>query len=198
VRPYPQLMLRWGTQDTLSRYRAKEPGLVSSARDEGDVKVVLLEYAGAPQGVVSFFLETNTHRATRDDMFARIDLVIVPGSNRGHGVARALVLCVLGYLLSRCADRLYSVSCLAAHDAIEKILRDEGFVTRAVPDQQYTHAELALTGQSRNRLRDQMTGSAARALRALNYHLRQREGRTGRQAVNDKNLGAAREPSRRV
>ena len=94
VVPYPRLTLRWGTQDILSQHRALEPGLVSSAKDERRVKVVLLEYAGASLGVATFFLETNMRRAPSDNMFARVDLVIVPGSNRGRGVARALVLCV--------------------------------------------------------------------------------------------------------
>ncbi len=177
--PYPQLELRWGTYDALSQFRAKEPGLVSSARNETGVQVVLLEYAGAPQGVVSFFLDTNTLRATRDNMFARIDLVIVPEANRGHGVARALVRCVLTHLLGTHGERLYSISCLAAHDAIVKILRDEEFKTRAVPEQHYTHAELAVTGETRDGLRDRFTSGAERALRAVNFHLRQRAGRSG-------------------
>ena len=41
---HPRLTLRWGTHDVLDRYRNQEPGLVSSATEEGDVKVVLLEY----------------------------------------------------------------------------------------------------------------------------------------------------------
>jgi hypothetical protein len=171
------LTLQWATQDILSQHRALEPALVSSAKDERGVKVVLLAYAGASLGVATFFLETNTRRSSSDNVFARIDLVIVPGQRRGHGVARALVLCVLTYLAGVHADRLYSISCLAAHDAIVKILRDEGFETRAVPDQHFTHAELKVTGQNRAGLRDRLAHDAATALRTVNYRLRQTDGR---------------------
>ena len=173
-------MLRWGTQDILSQYRAREPGLVSSARDGSDVKVVLLEYDGALLGIASFFLETNARRTTTANLFARVDLVIVPGSHRRRGVARALLLCVLTYLLSVHGHRLYSISCLAAHDAIVKILSDEGLRTRPVPERHFTHAELPITGQTRASVRDRIARDAARAVQTVNYRLRQGEGRSGR------------------
>ena len=180
---HPRLVLRWGTQDILRRYRAQEPRLVSSARDGSDVKVVLLEYDGALLGVASFFLETNARRATADNLFARVDLVIVPGSNRRRGVARALVLCVLTYLLGVHGDRLYSISCLAAHDAIVKILRDQGLQTRSVPERHFTHAELPITGQTRAGMRDRIARDAERALQAVNYRLRQGKVRSGRKGA---------------
>ena len=180
---HPRVMLRWGTQDILCQHRALEPRLVSSARDGSDVKVVLLEYDGASLGVASFFLKTNARRATTDNLFARLDLVIVPGSHRRRGVARALVLCVLTYFLGMHGDRLYSISCLAAHDAIVKILRDEGWQTRAVPERHFTHAELPLTRQTRAGVRDRIARNAARALQTVNYRLRQREVPSGRAAA---------------
>lgn len=173
---HPRLTLRWGTQEVLKRFRAGEPGLVSSARATTDVKIVLLEYAGTPLGVASFFLEKNTRRATGDNLFARVDLVIVSESQRGRGVARALVLCVLTYLLGVHGDRLYSISCLAAHDAIVKILCDEGFQTRVVSERHFTHAELRVTAQSRTGVHDRYARDAARALQSVNYRLRQTGG----------------------
>lgn len=82
-------------------------------------------------------------------------------------------------------DRLYSISCLAAHDAIVKILRDEGFETRAVPDRHFTHAELRVTRQNRAGVRDRLALDAASALRTVNYRLRQTSGRPGHEAAPD-------------
>ena len=74
---------------------------------------------------------------------------------------------------------------LAANDAIVKILRDEGFETRAVPDRSFTHAELRVTGQNRTGLRDRRAHDAATALRTVSYRLRQTDGRPGHEAAPD-------------
>ena len=177
VATHSRMRLWWGTQDILRLYHAREPELVSSAIDESDVQVVLLEYNSSVLGIASFFLQTNARRAIPDNRFARVDLVIVPGSNRRRGVARALVLCALTYLVDVHGDRLYSISCLAAHDAIVKILRDLGWQTRAVPERRFTHAELPLTAQTRGGVRDRLARDAARALQTVNYRLHQQSMR---------------------
>lgn len=117
---HPRLTLRWGTQEVLKRFRAGEPGLVSSARATTDVKIVLLEYAGTPLGVASFFLEKNTRRATGDNLFARVDLVIVSESQRDRGVARAV--CVdLSSRRARRSSLQHQLSCRARRDSEDSL-----------------------------------------------------------------------------
>jgi len=172
------MKIKRGTIELLNRYRAIEPGLVSSADEDTPVEVFVLEYNDEPLGVTSFFVQTNPYRKGNENLYARIDLVIVPKRHRGLGVARALMLCALVYLIQVYKDRLYSISCLAAHKAIEKILQDLEFKAKYAEEKNYVQEELEVTRSSCERLLLRFNHEAETALKALNYRFRQEQGKS--------------------
>lgn len=177
VDQYPRMKIKRATMKLLNRYRATEPGLVNSAKEDTPVEVFVLEYDDEPLGVTSFFIQTNPFRKKHENLYARIDLVIVPKHHRGFGVARALVLCVLVYLIKVYKDRLYSISCLAAHKAIEKILQDLQFNAKAAEEKNFVQEELGVTRSSCERILLRFNHEADLALKAVNYRFRQEQSK---------------------
>ena len=89
--------------------------------------MLCLYYKDVHLGSLSFFLEQNEMRKVLQDHFARIDIVIVEKAFRNKAVGNLLVLTVLKYLLDRWGPRIYSISSLAAHEAMVRILEEVGF-----------------------------------------------------------------------
>jgi len=178
VDQYPRMKIKRGTIELLNRYRAIEPGLVSGANEDTPVEVFVLEYDDEQLGVTSFFVQTNHYRKEHANLYARIDLVIVPKRHRGIGVARALMLCALVYLIKVYKNRLYSISCLAAHKAIEKILQDLQFKAKAVEGKNFVQEELEVTRNSCERILLKFNHEADLALKTVNYHFRQEQGKS--------------------
>ena len=88
-----------------------------------------------------------------------------------------LVLGSLVHALDVFAGRLYSISCLAAHDAIRTILEQVGFRHSNRQDRNFVHEELKLDGLNIDELTDTLVAKTAAAIHATNFHMRQR--RTG-------------------
>jgi len=76
-------------------------------------------------GVASVGIGTNLYKARPRNCFGRIYLVIVEREFRRFGLGRILVLTALDFLLDRFGETLYSISCLAAHEAIHRIMHSE-------------------------------------------------------------------------
>lgn len=175
--PYPRLGIGFGDASIYQRFRAVEPQLVSCIDDsESDSirpEILVVELDGAPAGVLSFVVQANTQRKSFDNLFARVDLVIVPGKHRKLGMARLLVLTALLQLLEELGTQLYSISCLAAHPAIESILEDVGFGGEIREGYDFKHEELKLEGVNIAKLRQTLLTKATAAAQLTNYRLRQ-------------------------
>ena len=166
-----------GGIELFKRFRVTAPELVSSASSGTNLQVFLLEYDGKPLGGTTFYVQANDKRKHHENLWARIDLVVVLKTYRRMGVARAVVLCVLVYMTKVYGDRLYSISCLAAHKAIERILRDLQFVTKPVGDKEYVHQELRVTKNSCKEILRLLNSEAEKALRVVSYRFRQEQGK---------------------
>lgn len=170
---YPSLRMRQGGKELFERCRAVAPELVSSAGTGTTLQVFLLEYDGEPIGGTSYFVQTNANRKHQENLWARIDLVVVFKTYRRLGLARLLVLFVLTQILEFYGDRLYSISCLAAHEAIGKILESIQFVAKPMNDKNFVHAELRVTRSSLEKTLHLLNGEAEKALRLVNYRFHQ-------------------------
>ena len=165
------------------QFRCLEPNLVSALDGKDDktrtpLQVISIRDQRELMGVISFFTSFNARRPAASNRFARIDLVIVHDDYRQHGVGRLLVYSAIAHLLIDQRDCLYSISCLAAHDAIAKILEDVGFVASDRDGQNFIHEELKLDGKDRQQLASEFLDHTAMALQRTNYRLRQRNGTT--------------------
>ncbi|MFB3127258.1 MAG: GNAT family N-acetyltransferase, partial [Candidatus Acidiferrales bacterium] len=183
---YPRLQLTRGDEAAYQRFRCREPNLVSYLDEHGSgggqrrLQVLVLRAQGQPVGTVSFIVETNRYRPSQANKFARIDLVMVDPSCRGLGFGRLLILCVMTYLLRAHGKSLYSISCLAAHAAVEKSLQELAFAGRPQKDENFQHMELKLEALDLDRLARQLAQKTATRLQAINFRLRQQENAPSR------------------
>ncbi len=145
---YHELYFSLGDAATYKRLRIVESGLVSCFDDSNiydpqKLQVMSLTKEGEVLGVTSFGIFTNSKRTESQNLYARIDLVITEKKWRGFGVARILVLSVLVYILELYRKRLYSISCLAAHEAIANILESISFTGDRRDEKGFTHETLS-------------------------------------------------------
>lgn len=160
------------------QFRALEPGLVSCLDDRtgGHAAYLLVTVDHEPAGVLSFVQYVNPQKAPPADSFGRIDLVIVAERFRNLGLARLLTLSALVYALEVFGRRLYSISCLAAHPAMETILGDIGFTVRPRDGRNYVHTELPLAPGAWAGLLDDAAAETKSAAQVSNYRIRRRMG----------------------
>ncbi|MEE8397221.1 MAG: GNAT family N-acetyltransferase [bacterium] len=178
--PYPTLRMTRGDLGTFRRLRMLEPGLVSF--NDGKplapgalFGVLAFHVRDEPAGVVSFGVQPNLKKKAERNRFARIDLVIVPPGWRGLGVGRLIVECAVSFLLQNFGGRLYSISSLAAHGAVAKVLEELGFVANERPELSYVHEELRLEEKDPAAVGAEVTKKTGETLRLVFYRLRQRE-----------------------
>ena len=181
LQPFPRLSVTRGDMATYNIFRRREPALVSIAdHEDGEnrkaLDALVLFFEDDPLGAASYVVQTNQHRGPVRNQFARIDLVMADNRFRNLGVGRALVMCVMFHLLRNWQDKLYSISCLAAHEAIRKTLEGIGFVGQAKENLNYVHEEMKLDDSIVTGLTAEMEGRASAALKIVNYHLRQQGG----------------------
>ncbi len=179
----PCLTATFGEQEIYQHFRVLEPHLVSvldevHLRQEPDILV--LRMGGQPAGATSFLVETNVKRPVPPRKYARIDLVITEPDARGLGVGRLMLLGVLTHLLETEGTNLYSISCLAAHPAIEHVLGQLSFEEKPSADhglhadaQQYKHMEIRLDQGKLDDYKRKVLVKTSEALRVTNYRLRQ-------------------------
>ena len=177
-RSYPRLKVSLGDEALYRRFRLREPSLVScldeqSSRSGAGLHFLVIHCNAEPAGVVSLVIQTNTQKRTARNAFARVVLVIVSETYRKLGLGRVLVISALIHLLEKFGSRLYSISCLAAHPAIEKILEQVGFQRSDRPNRSFVHEELKLADKDIDEVLETMTTSAAAAAQAANFRVRQ-------------------------
>jgi GNAT superfamily N-acetyltransferase len=187
---YPILVLRPGDDALYRRFRSLEPGLVSCLDGGGTPPathtILGLHVDGQPGGILSLVMQANRMRPPPADHFGRIDLVIVAPHLRGLGLGRVLVLAGLVHLMEQPLPRLYSISCLAAHAAIARVLESLGFTATERRDRGFVHEELRIDQADTGELIGTWRGELGRALRAAAYRargLRQQQRPAGRTAA---------------
>ncbi len=173
-----RLSLRFADMDVYQRFRSMESGLVScldgqtgSERQAPQVLAIALD--NEPVGAVSFLVSTNAYKQSSSNLYGRIDLVIMSSQSRGMGLGRLLVFCAITQLLAVYGRRLYSLSCLAAHPAMEVILEGAGFSGEYRQNDNFKHEELRLEEADRNALLTIFTEKTAEAFQASSFRLRQ-------------------------
>ncbi len=174
----PQLKMRFVDMDVYQRFRSMESGLVScldgqTGSDRQTPQVLAITLDDEPVGVVSFLVSTNVHKPSSSNLYGRIDLVVMSSQFRGLGIGRLLVLSVITQLLAVYGRRLYSLSSLAAHPAMEVILEGVGFDGEYRQKDNFKHEELRLEEADRSALLTFFGEKTAEALQASNFRLRQ-------------------------
>lgn len=178
--PYPRLSLSLGKEEIYQRFRRIEPSLVSYHNstvgvNQPGVQVLVAHATDSPAGVASFLVETNGYRSGRSNQFARIDLVIVSPQYRGLGLGRLLMFAVIIQLLEVYRRSLYSISCLAAHPAVEKCLEEVGFCGQMRAKGQFKHEEIKLEALDVDDLLNTLVSRMSSAMQMTNFRLRQRQ-----------------------
>lgn len=176
--PFPRFQLKSRQTEVYRRFRILAPTLTSilddaPAASSRNSDMLALYDRGEAVGVASFCLVKNGARKSGAGEFARIDLVITHPSCRGKGYGRLLLLSALTYLLEKSGDRLYSISCLAAHPAIAKVLEDLGFNGERREGRDFKLETLNLgSGDGARRLKE-YSGKLAAHLKIVDYRARQ-------------------------
>ncbi len=119
----------------------------------------------------------NRQRKQIRNAYGRIDLVIVADHARGLGLARVLVNAALVHMLEAFDQRLYSISCLAAHPAIEVILTQVGFVKREPENDGFVHQELRTDELDVRMLIDDFVAATTLALQSASFRCRQQRAK---------------------
>jgi hypothetical protein len=174
---FPDLALNKGDLSILQIFRGQEPQLVAcfDGNDE-EQKSEVLVFTGKnkPLGIVSFVIMENKHKPYPKNKYARIYLVIVKENSRNLGVGRLLTLCAIIYLLRTSGEQLYSISCLAAHEAMETVLKDLSFQHREVKENDFWRGELIWEGSNLEKVTDRLVKFANQYLKQTNFKIRQR------------------------
>ncbi len=176
---FPDLELNKGDLSILQVFRGQEPQLVAFFDGyDGEQKNEVLVFSGKnePLGIVSFVIMENKYKPHPNNKYARIDLVIVKNNSRNLGVGRLLTLCSIIYLLKTSGEQLYSISCLAAHEAMETILKDLSFQHREVKENDFWRGELTWKGSNLEKVTCRYVECANQYLKQTNFKLQQRSG----------------------
>ncbi|MEE9259429.1 MAG: GNAT family N-acetyltransferase [Nitrospinaceae bacterium] len=177
--PYPYLDLFHGDLETYQQLRFHEPGLVSYLDDKPETdeqcfKVLVLHHKGEPVGCVSIVILTNELREGPSKEYTRIDLVIVRNEWQDCGAGRLMILCALVFLFRNFRDRLYSISSLAAHGAVKKVLEDCFFKGRPQEERGFTHEELKLEEINLDEVFRELADKTEKQVKIVDFRFRQR------------------------
>ena len=179
----PRICLANGDHATYRHLRAIETGLVSCCDGSEPPLVLTILVDGKPMGAVSFVVTENVQKAVRRRYFGRIDLVIVERFARDLGLGRLLILSVIAHMLRANAKELYSLSCLAAHHAVAKVLEEIGFTGVPRKDRNFKHMTFPIDAESLEPLCLQVEDALVPALKRTHFRVRQRMGASGEHVV---------------
>lgn len=174
-----RMTLTFCGEDLYRQFRLREPSLVScldqqAPRRDTDLRILALYLDSKPAGVASLIVQRNVQKKTVRNAYGRLDLVIVDRAFRGLGLGKVLVLAAMVHMLEAFERRLYSISCLAAHPAIEAILSQVGFDKRERKDRGFVHQELKLDGLEVRGLVNDLVTATSQAAQVAGFRCRQR------------------------
>lgn len=177
---FPLVKVEITDEDSYKRFRVLEPSLVGCLDDQTNTSDAVSDFIQVscddkPAGVVSLITRVNVRKPPMRALYGRVDLVIVDPRFRGLELGRVLTLVGVNYLLENNGSRLYSISCLAAHPAMEKILESIGFERHERVDTSFVHEEIVLQEDEVVDLTDWMFSETVCAVQRANFKIRQRQ-----------------------
>lgn len=173
---FPYLEVRYSELKTFSSALLRQPQLRSSYNDKLEAgksifDVLCLYHRGVHAGSLSFFLERNEMRKNEADHFGRIDIVIVETAFQRKAVGKLLVITAITYLLDRWGPIIYSLSCLAAHEAMAKILEEIGFEGEQRTNEAFIRETLSFENVNRDEFSALLNTRLAKTIQLVNYRL---------------------------
>lgn len=182
---YPKLQLSLGDEGVYRGLRTREPTLQSCLDDpanpnSAELTLLALRLEGEPAAVTSLVTQRNKQKRHPNNLYGRIDLVIVAEQFRGLALGRLIVAGTILLLLDRHGSHLYSISCLAAHPAIARILEGLGFRGQAREGKEFIHEEIRLDAEKRTALWTRASAAVADSAQVANFRLRQNRSERGR------------------
>lgn len=169
--------LEQGDLSTYQGFRHQEPNLVSIVDGKPEMAknldALVFRIKGIPVGAVSYLVQRNTNKSPPNDFYGRIDIVIVPGSARGAGLGRLLLLSANLVMLRGHGSSLYSISCLAAHPAVAAVLESMGYTPARRENTSFVHEELRLEGEDWRNLERDFSIRLRQSFQQVRYSLRQ-------------------------
>lgn len=180
LKAYPQMRLAFCDEVLYRRFRVLEPSLVScldqlEPRFDTDLRFLAVYLNDEPVGVTSLIVQRNQQKTSIPNAYGRIDLVIVAKAFREFRLGKMMVFAALVHMLEVFEHRLYSISCLAAHPAIEAILAGVGFEKRERGDQGFVHMELRTDETDVRELVNNLVKATAQAARVAAFRCRSRK-----------------------
>ena len=176
--PYEDLLLAKAGKSTYQSFRNKEPQLKSCSDGfEGhhEEEILLLYGQGKPMGVASLAIRKNINKPRYPKIYVRLDLVIVDEKYRNLGVGRLLILCCLLLVLGTKGKYIYSISCIAAHETVEKILKELGFEEKKREGEESWQGFLNLEEKNYESLQKNFVAKAKTSIQATVARLRNSE-----------------------
>jgi RimJ/RimL family protein N-acetyltransferase len=185
LQKYPRIGVGFASDTTYRQFRALAPQLVSyqdehDGREATQLVLFAVYIDDVPVACVSCILDVNDMRKKPRTRYARVDLVIVPEKHQRLGLGRVAVLAALLHLLDTQGSHIYSVSCLAAHEAINVILQDLGFEAKRRDDHNFVHEEYRLNDENESTFTEIVASRLQEAVRLTSYRLRQRQAGTSK------------------
>ena len=176
--PFDRIDVAAADDALFRQFRSRCPQLVSCLDANNGCrskrpKILAAYLDGTPAGVASWVGFRNDCRKEKANLYARVDLVIVKGDFRGLGFATLLTLSTLMHMIETHGERLYSISCLAAHPAMEAILEKLGFSGEVRPGQNFKHESIRVDQLNLNDWSERLAGLLTSAGRMTNYRIRQ-------------------------
>ena len=175
---FPHAELRYSEFDKFLSASMREPQLGSSysgnkEEANGIFDVLCLYHKGAQTASLSLFLEKNEMKKDHSDHFARIDIVIVEKEFRKNGLGKLLVFTAIKYILDRWGPRIYSISCLAAHEAMAKILEQIGFHGEQRANEDFIRESISFSEVNQAEFSALINERLSNSIQLVKYRLRQ-------------------------
>ena len=165
-------------QSVYTRFRVREPNLVAYFDEHRDAPnaetfFTVVYVKEDPAACASFIVDRNAQKTNDRSYFGRLDLVMTFEQYRGFGLGRIVMLAALGHAIETYGNRLYSISCLAAHEAVAHVLESLGFERRVTSDELYVQEQYALDDSAAVVLVDSVVDELSRSAQRAAYRVRQ-------------------------
>ncbi|OIQ17867.1 MAG: hypothetical protein BM556_10600 [Bacteriovorax sp. MedPE-SWde] len=180
VQNYDQLTIKVNDQDAFNKLARVEGSLVSSysknSKSEQYFQTIVIYYADHLIGAISFFVAKNEMRKVKNNLYERIDIVVVPKRFRGNGISKALVLLAIHYCNISFGNRIYSISCLAAHEAISRVLDGLNFRCNRGNDENFSRHSIYFDPSESQEYAKLIEENLKSAIHRINYKLHKEIG----------------------
>ena len=175
INEYDKLKIELDNDEVFSKVRSSEPALVSSFTSKPTIdqklETIVITYDGCHVGGISFFTYKNEMRKNDRNLYSRIDIVVVPRLYQGLGISKMLILLAIQHLNLTYDKRMYSISCLAAHKAIEKVLEGLEFIGTQDEDKNFKRESISFDDIDYNAFKLMIDKNISSVIHKVNYNL---------------------------